>query len=202
MSMTLEPRAAGVERFGPGRDQADPAVASVVHGLADVDFEGWFRRHYPRVLAYVLRRLPDRSAAEDIAAETFMIAWQRSEKIPADPLPWLFTIAGNQLHNEYRSARRRAELALRVAAEPAFEQAPVPAENQRILDALARLGERDREVLMLTTWDGLDRARAAAVLGCSEKTFAVRLHRARQRLILAVASPPSTSKENHRGDRI
>ncbi|HJS96779.1 MAG TPA: sigma-70 family RNA polymerase sigma factor [Solirubrobacteraceae bacterium] len=200
--MSLEPRAVGVERFGPGRDQADPAVTSVVHGVADVDFEGWFRRQYPRVLAYVLRRLPDQSAAEDIAAETFMIAWQRRETIPADPLPWLFTIAGNQLHNEYRSARRRAELARRVAAEPAFEHAPVPAENQRILDALARLGERDREVLMLVTWDGLDRARAAAVLGCSEKTFAVRLHRARRRLILAVASPPSTSKENHSGDCI
>jgi RNA polymerase sigma-70 factor (ECF subfamily) len=153
------------------------------------------------VLAYVLRRLPDRSAAEDLTAETFLIAWRRREKIPADPLPWLFTVAANQLHNERRSARRRAELALRVAAEPAVEQTPALAENQQILDALARLDERDREVLMLVTWDGLDRARAAAVLGCSEKTFAVRLYRARRRLVRAVASP-STSKEKHSDDRI
>jgi RNA polymerase sigma-70 factor (ECF subfamily) len=176
-------------------------VASVVHDPASADFEGWFRRHYPRVLAYLLRRLPDRSAAEDLAAETFLIAWRRREKIPEDPLPWLFKVAGNQLHNEYRSARRRAELALRVAAEPAFEHAHVPAESQRIVDALARLGVRDREVLLLVTWDGLDRARAAAVLGCSEKTFAVRLHRARRRLVLALASPPSTSKEKRSDDR-
>jgi len=88
-------------------------------------------------------------------------------------------------------------LTLRVAAEPAFERAPALAENREILDALARLDERDQEVLMLVTWDGLDRARAAAVLGCSEKTFAVRLHRARRRLVLALAAPPSTSKENH-----
>jgi RNA polymerase sigma-70 factor (ECF subfamily) len=77
----------------------------------------------------------------------------------------------------------------------------VPAESQRIVDALARLGVRDREVLLLVTWDGLDRARAAAVLGCSEKTFAVRLHRARRRLVLALASPPSTSKEKRSDDR-
>jgi RNA polymerase sigma-70 factor (ECF subfamily) len=195
--MTLEPRAVGVARLRHGRNDDDPAVASVVDDPARVDFEGWFRRHYPRVLAYVLRRVPERSAAEDLAAETFLIAWRRRERIPADPLPWLFTVAGNQIHNEYRSARRRAELALRVAAERAFEPDPVPAENQRVLDALARLDEPDREVLMLVTWDGLDRTRAAAVLGCSETTFAVRLHRARRRLIQAMASRPSTSKENH-----
>ena len=176
-------------------------MTSAVHDPAGTEFEEWFRRHYPRVLAYVLRRLPDRSAAEDLTAETFLIAWRRREKIPADPLPWLFTVAGNQLHNERRSARRRTELALRVAAEPAFERTPALAENQQILDALAGLDERDREVLMLVTWDGLDRARAAAVLGCSEKTFAVRLHRARRRLALALASPPSTSKENNSDDR-
>ena len=176
-------------------------MTSAVHDPAGTEFEEWFRRHYPRVLAYVLRRLPDRSAAEDLTAETFLIAWRRREKIPADPLPWLFTVAGNQLHNERRSARRRTELALRVAAEPAFERTPALAENQQILDALAGLDERDREVLMLVTWDGLDRVRAAAVLGCSEKTFAVRLHRARRRLALALASPPSTSKENNSDDR-
>lgn len=200
--MTSESRTVGVGGLKRERHEGDPAAAAVVHDPARADFEGWFRRHYPRVLAYVLRRLPDRSAAEDLAAETFLIAWRRREKIPEDPLPWLFKVAGNQLHNEYRSARRRAELALRVAAEPAFEHAHVPAEHQRTLDALARLGERDREVLLLVTWDGLDRARAAAVLGCSENTFAVRLHRARRRLVLALASPPSTSKENHSDDRI
>jgi RNA polymerase sigma factor (sigma-70 family) len=173
----------------------------VVNDPTATDFEEWFHRHYPRVLAYVLRRLADRAAAEDVTAETFLIAWRRREKIPADPLPWLFRVAGNQLHSERRSARRRAELTVRIAAEPALEHGPGLADHQRILDALARLGERDREVLMLVTWDGLDRVRAAAVLGCSEKTFAVRLHRARRRLTLALASPVSTSKENHSHDR-
>lgn len=177
-------------------------MTSTVHDPAGTDFEECFRAHYPRVLAYVLRRLPDRSAAEDLTAETFLIAWRRREKIPADPLPWLFTVAANQLRNERRSGRRRAELAVRVAAEPALEPAPAVAETQHILDGLARLDERDREVLMLVTWDGLDRARAAAVLGCSEKTFAVRLHRARRRLVLALASTPPSLKENHSDEGI
>jgi predicted RNA polymerase sigma factor len=43
----------------------------------DGRFAACFERHYPRVLAYGLRRLPDRAAAEDAAAETFLVAWRR-----------------------------------------------------------------------------------------------------------------------------
>lgn len=56
-----------------------------------------------------------------------------------------------------------------------------------LVSALARLGERDREVLLLVAWEDLDPASAAAALGCSRATFAVRLHRARRRLAMAMA---------------
>jgi RNA polymerase sigma-70 factor (ECF subfamily) len=49
---------------------------------------------------------------------------------------------------------------------------------------------------MLTSWDGLDNGRAAAVLGCSPGTFAVRLHRARKRLAAALDALPTTLQEN------
>jgi RNA polymerase sigma-70 factor (ECF subfamily) len=154
----------------------------------DAGFEQFFRAHYARVLAYIVRRLPDRAAAEDLAAETFLIAWRRRDDIPADPVPWLFVVARNGLNNSRRSARRRDELAQRLGAQAVISRVDanpdgrVDIEQQRLMQALARLKEADREVLMLSTWDGLDRSRAAAVLGCSEDTFSVRLHRARRRL--------------------
>jgi RNA polymerase sigma-70 factor (ECF subfamily) len=49
------------------------------------------------------------------------------------------------------------------------------------LAALAQLGERDREALLLHAWEGLDHADAGTVMGCSPGAFAVRLHRARRR---------------------
>ena len=65
--------------------------------------------------------------------------------------------------------------------------------------ALACLSERDRETLLLTSWDGLDSSRAAAAFGCSPGTFAVRLHRARNRFARALTTPSpsnaSTFKE-------
>lgn len=158
-------------------------------------FDACFRDQYDRVLAYALRRLPDRAAAEDVAAETFVVAWRRVDEIPSDPLPWLLGIARHVLHNERRSSRRRDRLVARVGAQPAgFDCAaaePSPG-TARVLRALDQLSERDREVLLLTTWDGLDRRRAAAVLGCSRGAFTVRLHRARARLTRALAATDPT----------
>lgn len=51
-----------------------------------------------------------------------------------------------------------------------------------MLAALAALSERDRELLMLIAWEGLDHAAAARVLGTTRANIAVRLHRARRRL--------------------
>jgi RNA polymerase sigma factor (sigma-70 family) len=164
-------------------------------------FEQFFRAHYARVLAYIVRRLPDRAAAEDLAAETFLIAWRRRDDVPADPLPWLFVVARNVLNNSRRAAQRRDELAQRLGADTvtggvdADLDEPVAIESQRLMQALARLKEADREVLMLSSWDGLDRSRAAAVLGCSENTFAVRLHRARRRLAGALGTTAALEED-------
>lgn len=149
-------------------------------------FDACFREHYARVLAYGMRRLGDRSAAEDVAADTFLVAWRRLEEIPDDPLPWLLGIARHVIHNELRSSRRRDRLTTRVGAHmPGADDTPPELRrgaDAAVVRALGRLGERDREVLMLSTWDGLDHRRAAAVLGCTRGAFAVRLHRARARL--------------------
>jgi DNA-directed RNA polymerase specialized sigma24 family protein len=50
-------------------------------------FERCFRDHYPHVLAFAIRRLPGREAAEDATAETFAVAWRRRSQYerPAEP---------------------------------------------------------------------------------------------------------------------
>jgi RNA polymerase sigma-70 factor (ECF subfamily) len=164
--------------------RAEPGAPGAV-SIREARFDQCFRQHYARVLAYALRRVPDRSVADDVAAETFLVAWRRLDDVPSDPLPWLLGIARHVIYNELRSARRRGRLATRMGSQP-LRHEPAPGDSsagqREIRQALARLSERDREVLLLTTWDGLDHRRAAAVLGCSRGTFAVRLHRARIRL--------------------
>ena len=50
------------------------------------------------------------------------------------------------------------------------------------LRALAKLSERDRDLLLLAAWDGLTADEIAVVVGCSRAAAKVRLHRARRRL--------------------
>jgi RNA polymerase sigma-70 factor, ECF subfamily len=162
-------------------------------------FESLFEAHYARVLAYALRRA-DAAVAEDVAAETFLVAWRRLEAVPADALPWLYGVARKTLANHRRGTRRGAALAAKLSQPAARVASPdeIPdrlAERSTIVAALERLSERDREVLRLVAWEGLDRARAARAAGCSEKAFAVRLHRARGRLLKQLAAAGHTTPE-------
>ena len=148
-------------------------------------FERLFDDTYDRVLAFALRRT-DADAAQDVAAETFTIAWRRLDVVPEDdPIGWLLAVARNVLSHQHRSTGRRAALdeGMRVHAHAPSGD---PAEDVADLDALghafAALGERDREVLRLVAWDGLEARQTAEVLAVSVGTFQVRLHRARKRL--------------------
>ncbi|WP_129336357.1 RNA polymerase sigma factor [Cellulomonas endophytica] len=150
---------------------------------AEAWFDGLWRAHAPRVQAYALRHVGPRDA-EDVLAETFTVAWRRRQDVPADALPWLLVVARNTIANTRRSELRHDERVAalsRVAAAPDDLEGDV-AERAVMLDALARLPAADRQALLLTAWDGLAPAAAAAVAGCSTTAFSVRVHRARGRL--------------------
>jgi RNA polymerase sigma-70 factor (ECF subfamily) len=127
-------------------------------------FEGCFREHHARLLAFTMRRISGREAAEEVVADTFAVAWRRRDRIPDSPLPWLYAIANNVLADQYRSTRRRRDLGLRLAHEArADASGGDPAESLALREAFsaafAQLEEGEREVLRLVAWDGLDVAR-------------------------------------------
>jgi RNA polymerase sigma-70 factor, ECF subfamily len=189
-------------RPGTARKQT-PSGPPTREAEAEARFDACFRAHYAHVLAYALRRLGDRSAADDVAAQTFAVAWRRLGALPADPLPWLFGVARQVVRNETRSARRRLRLLVRIAGQErprtARDPAEPAAERSAIVTALARLSEGQREVLRLAAWEGLDARSAAAVLGCSPAAYALRLHRARRRLAKELAASGHVCEEDEPG---
>jgi RNA polymerase sigma factor (sigma-70 family) len=147
-------------------------------------FEELYRENHGAVRGYLLRRADPETAGEALS-ETFLAAWRRLDELPADPLPWLLATARRALANQRRSARRLAGLRERISRSEPREQhdrSDELADAELVRRALAELSARDRELLMLVAWDGLDPAAAAEVAGCSRATFAVRLHRAPRRL--------------------
>lgn len=159
-------------------------------------FEALYERFAPDVLVYARRRT-SAEAADDIVADVFLVAWRRFSDLPDEPRPWLLGVARRTLANHSRGARRRRALFDKLVREPAPFSRNDSTENNRIFEALATLRELDREALMLIGWEGLQPHEAAEVIGCSPRAFRVRLHRARQRLALALVEHSAASEPPH-----
>jgi RNA polymerase sigma-70 factor (ECF subfamily) len=154
-------------------------------------FEALFRKHHPAVRAYARRRVPP-EAVDDIVSETFLVVWRRLEDVPEPPLPWLLKVARNVSGTERRGAARRQRLWVKAQSWhlEGYDSGEPEIGDGRVLGALARLTERDREALTLVAWDGLAPAQAAAVLGEPSVRFRQRLHRAGRRLRGELAAEP------------
>ena len=147
----------------------------------DGRFEALYREHAQAVMAY-LRRRTDREAARDVAAETFTVAWRRFDDVDDLRLPWLLGVARRQLANHRRARRRHRSMVARMARQPVADTVPAPALDSGLGQALSRLSENDRELVLLIGWDELTPTEAASVLGITPVAARSRLSRARVRL--------------------
>jgi RNA polymerase sigma factor (sigma-70 family) len=158
-------------------------------GVEQIDqrrrLEALFREHANPVHAYARRRSSS-TVADDVVGEVFVIAWRRIDEVPDPALPWLLGCARRVLANQRRSERRASALRSRLAANQS-RALPTDGGDEVLRRALNELRGRDREVLLLTAWEGLGPDEVATVLGCSKATMEVRLHRARRRLEAALA---------------
>jgi RNA polymerase sigma factor (sigma-70 family) len=151
-------------------------------------FRRLFAANERELLAYALRRVDRAEDAADVVAETFLVAWRRLDQLPPgdEARLWLYGVARRQLANQRRGRLRRARLADRLRAELAVAvpsaRGPEDHRVSAVRAALARLDEEDREILRLTSWEGLTPSEIAAVLGVPGVTVRSRLHRARKRL--------------------
>jgi RNA polymerase sigma factor (sigma-70 family) len=162
----------------------------------DERFRRVYAANFQALLAYAIRRVEQPEDASDIVAETFLVAWRRSDDLPPDDeiTLWLYGVARRVLSNHHRGGARRERLGERlrhriaglVTADPGHE---VP-QRLAVRDALARLGDVDREVLTLTVWEELQPREVAEVLGLSAGAVRTRLSRARARLRELVGDDP------------
>jgi RNA polymerase sigma-70 factor (ECF subfamily) len=159
-------------------------------------FDALFESHRFDVASYCSWRAASRSDAEGAVAEVFLVAWRRIESVPSGDAAraWLYATARRVIANQRRSRRRRDALEDRLARERPLDAShaatastfagsavAMSPEDATVHAALARLSDRDREVLLLVEWEGLRPAELATVLGCREVTARGRLYRARSR---------------------
>jgi RNA polymerase sigma-70 factor (ECF subfamily) len=151
-----------------------------------------FRRHAPQLQRYVVRRLgPD--AADDIVAETFLLAFRQRDRYDperADARPWLYGIATNLIGRHRRAEIRQYRALARTGADPVMEsftdrvddRVSASAASRQLAAALAGLPAAHRDTLLLVAWGDLSYEEAARALGVPVGTVRSRLSRARSRL--------------------
>ena len=139
--------------------------------------------YLPRIYGFIYRRVQERSVAEDITATTFQRGLEalRRGTFRNDSFGgWLYRVAGNAVVDHVRAGSRvvRIDDTPPAADEPSLEAFTASMERDELRLALHRLPEAHRRVLLLKFFDDLDVEEICAMLGCSRRTFAVKLHRA------------------------
>jgi RNA polymerase sigma-70 factor (ECF subfamily) len=169
-------------------------------------FAAVFDRHYRQIYAYAARRVGP-ALAEDIASETFLIAFDRRHSYDVtrgDARPWLYGIASNLVARHVRAESRRYKALARAGMLDAGEvdgyadavagRLDAAAVRGRLAEALRRLPEPVRAVLLLVAWAGLNQQEAAEALGIPAGTARSRLHRARQEMRRALGADIETDE--------
>jgi RNA polymerase sigma factor (sigma-70 family) len=149
-------------------------------------FDGFFAQHAMAVHRYFVRRAPG-SDVEDLTAEVFATAWRRRDRVPVGfELPWLYKTASYVLSNYRRKPTLTLISDYGTTEERQTSRSTDPADlvtvDDEVRRALARLSTRDRTVLMLHAWEGLDGEGLGQAMGLTRGGAAAALSRARARL--------------------
>jgi RNA polymerase sigma factor (sigma-70 family) len=199
---------AAVTRALPGQEATDAAI--IEQSWRDAErFAAVFDRYYAQIHGYALRRL-GRSLADDVAAETFLVAFAQRKRYDVtrpDARPWLYGITSNLISRYHRAEARRYRALARAGADEVSEghadlvtgRLDAQAFRRPLAAALAAISDSDRDALLLVAWAELTSEEAGEALGIPAGTVRSRLHRARKRIRAALGCDDWTNAgEEHR----
>jgi RNA polymerase sigma factor (sigma-70 family) len=167
-----------------------------------------FDRHWDSVYRYCRSRAGD--AGEDLAAETFRLAFDRRgtyELARTDALPWLLGLATNLIRNHLRGCDRGRRALGRLGADTCDDHAEMVIGRVEaallgpaLAQALDGIPDGDRDALLLMAWNDLSYQEVAEALGIPIGTVRSRVSRARLRL-RARLSEQGYRREGATGDQ-
>ncbi|MFP3555422.1 RNA polymerase sigma factor [Paraburkholderia sp. SIMBA_049] len=157
--------------------------------MSSADLHGMLPSMLPRLFAFALRLARDRHDAEDLVQRACIRALEREHQLQPGtaPLSWMFSIIHTAWINELqaRNVRERSSVEwddgqVQNVTDQSMRTPEQFLMNRQIIDAVMRLPEAQRAVMLLVAVEGLSYEEAAQVLNVPIGTVMSRLSRARQ----------------------
>jgi RNA polymerase sigma-70 factor, ECF subfamily len=158
-------------------------LAGWIAPAREADWDALYAEQLPRIYNFFRYRVGPGADAEDLTSITFEKAWRARHRYRRDLAgftTWLLAIARNVAVDHYRSARDHAPLeaadAVATGVTPE-DEAERRSDLERLSRLLARLPERERELVALKYGAGITNRSIARVMGLSESNVGTILHR-------------------------
>ncbi len=140
----------------------------------------------PHLRAFARTLCGDAAAADDLAQDTVMKAWdaRSSYQMGTNMKAWTFMILRNQFYSEKRRSWRQTQLDQEAAERTlvAIDDPSSPLALDELRQALIMLPSEQREALILVGAGGFAYEEAAEICGCAVGTVKSRVSRARRAL--------------------
>jgi len=160
-------------------------------------YEILVKKYKNQLVNYVFRFIGDYEACLDIVQETMLKVYRYKDSYSsiAKFSTWIYTIAGNLARTEYQRRRRRKFFSINAYGENKDEDYEIPDESYMpdqitdsgikdkiIQDALMKISDTYREVVILRDIQGLSYEEIAEVTGLAVGTVKSRINRGRAQL--------------------
>ena len=177
--------------------------ALVVRARTDRNaFGQLFDEYYPGVLRYSLRRLFDRTVAEDVTSEIFLRIAMSMPRFHGstneDFRRWLYRIATNEINAYLRKTQRRRALLEKAIRQKAVNVSDIVEANERsceqldrpaVYEALLQMKPREQSILTLRYFEGFSHEEIAKTLQLRAGTVRVILGRSLAKLRHSLERP-------------
>ena len=141
------------------------------------------------VYRFILKNIRHEEDAQDIVQTSFEKLWKNRNEVKAETAKsYLFTIAYHQMIDHIRKGKR---IQLRDSFNETEQVASAKSDNlkQILQEALSRLNETQRALVMLKDYEGYSYVEIGKITGLSESQVKVYLHRARIQLKQYLVKP-------------
>jgi len=165
---------------------ADAKVRPERSAADDAAFKRELVQLIPHLRAFARTLCGDATAADDLAQDAMMKAWdaRASFQMGTNMKAWTFMILRNQFYSEKRRSWRQSQLDQEAAERTlvAVDDPEAPVALDELRQGLAMLPAEQREALILVGAGGFAYEEAAEICNCAVGTVKSRVSRARRAL--------------------